>query len=187
MQYIRITRHKQVGKGQKPLLNPEIMFTKITAMRILLFVLFFYSSQNLYADEKVSMLISCNASVTGIPGVQDSSFMKEVTLTGSQLSPEGKKLLGAIGQYEFWVETNLMSLLGKPQIMDFVTKIKDQKTGETYQAISGRHPVNDGVMTGKVSVVTYETDGKTEKKSLILDCLTHDVPSKPDLHTIPVK
>jgi hypothetical protein len=51
--------------------------------------------------------------------------MKEVARTGSQLSSEGKKFLGTIGHYEFWVETNLMSLLGKPQIMDFVTKIKE--------------------------------------------------------------
>lgn len=133
------------------------------------------------------MLVNCNASVKSIPGLPDKSFMNEVTLTGAQLSPEGKKSLGVIGHYEFWVETNLMSLFGKPQIMDFVAKIEDTNTGVTYQAISGRHPVNDDIMIGKVSVITYEADGITEKSTIILDCLTHDVPTKPDLQTIPAK
>ena len=155
--------------------------------RVLLPILLLCSSQLLFANEQPSMLVSCNASASGVSGVPDASFMKEVTLTGSQLSPEGKKHIGTIGHYDFWVETNLMSLLGKPHIMDFVVKIKEQNTGVTYQAASGRHPVNDGIMSGKLSIVTYEPDDTTEKSTIVLDCLTHDVPSKPDLQTIPAQ
>ncbi len=149
------------------------------SFRIILTIITILYSFLVSAADAPRMLIACNVSAESYPEIKNTLFRKEITLTGSQLSQEGKKLIGKIRPYEFWVETNMLSLNEPVQILDFVLVMKNTKTNISHFALSGRHAINDGLMMAKLRSVAYKKEGVHEHGTLEFSCLTQDVPTKP--------